>query len=1626
MNNVFQRASIATTVMGGLVAEAAPSDIPEGASPLTWDTDYEIGSVHTRDGLSSVYSFLNSQSAGPNGGNIALPIVTGEDVWTTPNNILIDDGSYASVVNNTLQPVVQQVPPNEINVGSPTQIDWSNPTFASAVGTVNFATATVPTNGFSKFLQTDGSTFSLPLDGVIAGIEVDFASKYAPTQAGSNGSVAKRPTTENGSGFWSNTTCITGTSCRANHLGAFANPTAAMIGTGFGLGVPGGATILGVIVQVNGSSQSSTHSNFPSVRLYNSGAIGTAKTSGAAMVPGGTAYLFGTQTDLWGATLTPAIVNSPNFGFQVQVTGGNTGVLGLIGLNNYIVTVYYSVPAPTPTVTLTAQLTAAGNPIGTAKSLTVSTGLTSTTFGNTSDLWGATLSPAMVNAGFGVQFQVRSQDAGTISSLNSVVLKVNYFTTTSDPLKVFNFAFNLSSASSITGIQVGVKGLAPNGGTTSVRLLKSNAAVGIAKTFTLPTSNTNTLLGSANDQWGTSWNFADLNNATFGIQLQVNGGTTSNFDYVTIQVFYTQELENFNFIKTYKPTGSEPQTLALDAAGTLWRELVNSAPNVLSSVVANVMPGSFCKSTTQFEREWMCFSDLEVGSDVPRQYNGSTNFDRISQVGPGAPPSVTYSQTSYPIVASPTGITQPAAKSDPAASGHLYYLLWSAGPTSRTAGNVLTVFYSKTTKDTALTTGATVYLNVSGTIGGQSVTGTYVITGLGFSTPGGDNAYYFTVIMPSINNGNSGGLDSATGTYQLTLATVTTTIPVPNVGVGSQVSLTGVGVTAWNSSWTILNTLNSGQYTVTQTKLISNIATYVFNLVTGTNPTVGSQVTVSGCVNGPTIGGTSIFNVNNATITNVVGNTFSISLAGANVSAAPESANAISNGTKFQFDPGLNTLGSVTNPIFGNSGGGQMSTVGNLSSGVRQAVVLFKTRNSYITAPSVPIIFSTPAGANSLMLNNIPIGPPNVVARIIAFTGANGGNFFYIPQSVTITGTGQPITYTSTVVNDNSSTSATFTFTDAVLLASNSIDVQGNNLFNQIELGSSVWNISYAGRMFYGLENNKLQNLINFSFDGGFLPDPNGGAVYPLGWSVDPVDGFGGQLNISPIFGNSYEILNTTGSTVPFMGVISQPAFQDYYKVPIISINTLYSVRITARTPSGSTNGELLVDLYSPSLNKIFGAAIVPCSSMTTNFQIFTLPLLTTAFTQSVPTDLLYRVYAANMPNNASVEVDRTEPFPTQQPVLSTEVQASYVINPEAFDGVTGAVGLSNENNEPVNGAFVQYDLLYFLKSDSMYSTQSTPGSEPGGARGGWSVHEVSNKIGTAGALSYDIGEEWMITACRAGLYLFSGGEPVKLSQEIAPIWDLINWDFGHTIWVRNDIVNRRILIGVPLPTPNQWLPNDAVNATPTTPNVVLMMNYKELNTSSELASKNPLHVSFSGKLISFDMSRKWSIWHITSPYADFIRRKDGTHPLFLCNGSANSKIYQLLSSVKSDDGVAINGLYTTYGFIKPEQEQQLGPLVGNHRKLYNYLNLTMPGGNGLLSVRALPNIVNPTYPYTVPGGVRLPVTAPNDPDVERPLNVTANRCFVQFSTNRAGDWFQLSKVIVTVVADPWAPLRGM
>ena len=138
-------------------------------------------------------------------------------------------------------------------------------------------------------------------------------------------------------------------------------------------------------------------------------------------------------------------------------------------------------------------------------------------------------------------------------------------------------------------------------------------------------------------------------------------------------------------------------------------------------------------------------------------------------------------------------------------------------------------------------------------------------------------------------------------------------------------------------------------------------------------------------------------------------------------------------------------------------------------------------------------------------------------------------------------------------------------------------------------------------------------------------------------------------------------------------------------------------------------------------------------------------------------------------------------------------------------------MSIAENNGQGLRAAFTLRNNLYFVKERSMYVTATDGVNEPAL----WQVEEVSNKVGTPSAHGVGIGEEWVVIAGRSGLYYFDGSEPVKLSQEIQPTWDAINWQYGQNLWVEVDTQHKRILVGVPMGSATQ-------------PNQILMLDYTE------------------------------------------------------------------------------------------------------------------------------------------------------------------------------------------------------
>src|SRR5581483_3650890 len=182
--------------------------------------------------------------------------------------------------------------------------------------------------------------------------------------------------------------------------------------------------------------------------------------------------------------------------------------------------------------------------------------------------------------------------------------------------------------------------------------------------------------------------------------------------------------------------------------GVLYKE---TSPGTLASIASGLQANAYGHSTTLFGREYLAISDGKTGNDLPRQYD-DTNFDRVSQSGPGAGPVVVDENVVVSIAASPSGATQPAP------------VAIAASP----AGESVTI---------------------SG-VGVAGYNGTFPVVTVLSSTQ-------FTYIAGASGLAASGGGTAASAT-----ATIQTSAPHGFV-TGQLVTIAGVGVTAYNGTFAV-------------------------------------------------------------------------------------------------------------------------------------------------------------------------------------------------------------------------------------------------------------------------------------------------------------------------------------------------------------------------------------------------------------------------------------------------------------------------------------------------------------------------------------------------------------------------------------------------------------------------------------------------------------------------------------------------------------------------------------------------------------------------------------------------------------------------------------------------------
>lgn len=409
-----------------------------------------------------------------------------------------------------------------------------------------------------------------------------------------------------------------------------------------------------------------------------------------------------------------------------------------------------------------------------------------------------------------------------------------------------------------------------------------------------------------------------------------------------------------------------------------------------------------------------------------------------------------------------------------------------------------------------------------------------------------------------------------------------------------------------------------------------------------------------------------------------------------------------------------------------------LGAAGVNTNGVHKVVILFVTRNGYITNASDPVEI-TVTTTLQIDVSNIPTGPDWVVQRIVAMTEAGGTNYFYDPGTM--------------VIDDNTATTLSINVADAALVALNNV----NDRLRLEPLPECAGLLTYNDRLVaWGMR--KQIPLPNLDFNGGF--DPAAPTV-PAGWTLSTA---GGAKETTTVYlGHAYKITGDGGAGDRGRIILSiSQAFANAH----FQIGKKYSFRVRARRSSGLTAGRLRVLLVGGVTQELS----VTFSQLTTSFQVFE-----GAFTAGVTTDFPTSIELSgassggNMTSGEDIFVDEVQIIREDQPYQASIVRFSNVNEPEAFDGINGFITVDPDDGEKVVSCFVFRGMLFIVKERSLHVTKDDGINPPAFWR-----RDFVDKVGCDSVHSTAVaGQSFALLLYRDGIYVIRGLLPQDISDEL-------------------------------------------------------------------------------------------------------------------------------------------------------------------------------------------------------------------------------------------------------------------
>jgi hypothetical protein len=498
---------------------------------------------------------------------------------------------------------------------------------------------------------------------------------------------------------------------------------------------------------------------------------------------------------------------------------------------------------------------------------------------------------------------------------------------------------------------------------------------------------------------------------------------------------------------------------------------------------------------------------------------------------------------------------------------------------------------------------------------------------------------------------------------------------------------------------------------------------------------------------------------------------------------------------------------------------------------------------------------------------------------------------------------------------------------------------------------------------------------------------------------------------VNPKVGQIYQSVSEWLTGDPWSQAFATASGDNGELVPIIQPNVGYSVRAKIKQSGMAAQGTVRVGFWSPSQGFFAGQGIaVNAALIGTSFEE-TIAELIPANT-AIPADAVFQVCADNTsggtpgPDGATFQIDDIEIFSTLAPYNVGVVRGSLAANPESFDGTTGLIEPDEEDGLDIRSMFGIRDNLYMVKEEGgkISVTDDDGVNEPAD----WEVDTVADSEGTPSVNGVATANNWALIFNRNGLYIFDGRSPTRISEEIQPTWDSVNWEYGFAGWVTINVKERYALIGLPF-------------GEATSPSETLFFSYRELDSAGAIAENPPPHVTMFGTTKILPKCRKWCPWTATGAAAAMIERPDGIAYPWLGTYAGGGALGQITPGQRTDGGLAIDSFYWTH--FMPDAIEQLQSLVQRLQKESNrwqmrHLTAEAEGAGKILFTAAGPASV------VLVAFTGKTLASPPVRNIQLPCSVTAEQIQIQIATDgEAGSWFHVGKLTPWLKAAPWAQI---